>query len=268
MVAPFYSIIIPTYNSAKTIEAAIESVLSQKFIDFEILIIDGSSTDDTILKVEEFGDSRIRIVSEKDNGVYDAMNKGIQLSKGEWLYFLGSDDILTDSKVFENVYKQIIKTTSGVLYGNVVIKGNTNWATDGTLYDGVFSLSKLLLKNICHQAIFYKKELIAKEQIAFNLNYPVCADWDFNLRLWVKQPFKYMPLTISFFYAGGISTQNSAHDDFIENVVLKMIEYSGIKSYQKLKKIIPEEMYYQLKLIDRYKWQIKLEKFKQIFSGK
>ena len=91
METPKVSVIIPTYNSEKTIEKALLSVLIQTYCNVECLVIDGSSKDKTIDIVQKFED-KIVFISEKDNGIYHAMNKGIELSSGEWLLFLGSDD--------------------------------------------------------------------------------------------------------------------------------------------------------------------------------
>src|SRR5246127_4505724 len=106
---PSFSVIIPTYNSAKTISQSIQSVLRQSFTGYEVLIIDGASTDDTLAITSAFNSERIKTISEKDRGVYDAMNKGIKLAKGQWLYFLGSDDALYDDSVLEKIKGLILR---------------------------------------------------------------------------------------------------------------------------------------------------------------
>src|SRR3982750_4096075 len=104
---PLLSIIIPTFNSQITIERCLESLSKQTFRDFEILVIDGGSEDNTIGLVKEKQPvlPAVTLVSEKDEGTYDAMNKGIGLSTGTWLYFLGSDDWLYNEQVLQNVFK-------------------------------------------------------------------------------------------------------------------------------------------------------------------
>ena len=148
---PKISIIIPTYNASKTLSVALESILEQSFNDYEILIIDGLSTDHTVELAKGYQDERIKIISEKDSGIYDAMNKGIRLAKGEWLYFLGSDDRLFDKDVLKKV-SQWFGQDYDVLYGNVV------FSISQRVYDGRFSAQKLIARNICHQAIFTKKK--------------------------------------------------------------------------------------------------------------
>lgn len=94
--SPVVSIIIATYNSGKTLKETLKSVQSQVFQDWECIVVDGDSKDNTINIIVEFeqNDSRFRHISEPDRGVYDAFNKGWKLSKGEWAYYLGSSDIL------------------------------------------------------------------------------------------------------------------------------------------------------------------------------
>src|SRR5215218_2671624 len=102
----FLSIIIPTYNAGNNLARALESVLQQTFSSFEVLIMDGLSTDNTSAIVESFHDERIQLFREGDRGIYDAMNKGIAKARGAWLYFLGSDDELYTSTVLEEIFPQ------------------------------------------------------------------------------------------------------------------------------------------------------------------
>lgn len=174
----FLSIIIPTFNSAFTLNACLQSVLNQDFNDYQIILIDGISSDNTIDIIKEFAGKyqNVTWVSEKDDGIYDAMNKGTRIAKGQWLYFLGSDDYLQDSHVLTDVSKVLKTTNCSIIYGDAVM------VSDGSRQGGIFSLNMLLTyNNICHQTIFYKKELF--EIIGpYNTKYPIVADWDFNIR--------------------------------------------------------------------------------------
>ena len=103
------SIIIATYNSEKTLRRALDSVLNQSYQDWECIVVDGASKDNTIGIVKEYvkKDSRFRYISEPDHGIYDAFNKGWKMAKGEWVMYLGSDDRLTQNgftEVFEDDY--------------------------------------------------------------------------------------------------------------------------------------------------------------------
>jgi|AntAceMinimDraft_15_1070371.scaffolds.fasta_scaffold49739_2 glycosyltransferase involved in cell wall biosynthesis len=94
-----YSIIIATYNSANTLAEAIQSVLQQTLKDFELIIIDGKSSDGTLEIIKSYEKEITYWISEKDKGVYDAWNKGIKIAKGEWICFLGSDDIMLPTTI-------------------------------------------------------------------------------------------------------------------------------------------------------------------------
>jgi glycosyltransferase involved in cell wall biosynthesis len=126
----FLSIVIPTYNSEKTIERCLNSLTCQTYQDFEICIIDASSLDRTLEKIDEFQSKfqNLRVVSEADKGTYDAMNKGIDLAQGEWIYFLGSDDTIYDDNVFADIFGVSPDKNCGIVYGNVRIDGDTPWA--------------------------------------------------------------------------------------------------------------------------------------------
>jgi len=223
------SIIIPTYNATKTLSVALESILEQTFTDYEILIVDGLSTDNTVEIAKSYLDKRIKIISEKDSGIYDAMNKGIQLAKGEWLYFLGSDDRLFDIKVLENIQQSILKCNCDVVYGDVFstrFKGR---------YSGEFEFKELLTKNICHQSIFFKKSVFEKTGL-FDLKYKGHADWDHNFK-WFFNPLiqkKYFDLVVAEYADGGFSSMNN-DEMFEEDRVLNFLKYGKKKLPFKLR---------------------------------
>lgn len=200
-----YSIIVPTYNSSKVIERCINSIITQTYKDYEVLVMDGVSKDDTLSIVRSFSDERIRVWSEPDKGVYDAMNKGIDQAKGDWILFLGSDDYLLNKNVLEKV-ALYLDNGFHVLYGD---------CQSERLYPencGEWTLSTLSF-NRCHQGIFYNKKFWGTG-VRYNLKYKLLADYDINLRWFLDTchfKSKYIPVKISFFSAGGIS--NVIRDD-------------------------------------------------------
>ena len=204
---PFFSIIIPTYNSGNTLEDALSSIQRQIFTDYEVLIIDNLSTDDTILIAEKFSKllTSEKIVSRKDKGIYHAMNSGINLSSGKWLYFMGSDDILYDDYVLEKIYDKV-KDNIGI----EVVYGNVDSGYFSKLYDGKFSQWKITRKNICHQAIFFKSTVFSKIG-GFNLEYKVLADWDHNIRWFFSWHIKqlYLDIIIANYGEGGFSSKHT-----------------------------------------------------------
>jgi glycosyltransferase involved in cell wall biosynthesis len=195
---PLVSIIIPTYNSAATILRCLSSLATQTIPDFEVLIMDGLSTDYTLALVDGVADPRVQVYAEKDAGIYDAMNKGIAKARGEWLYFLGSDDYLVEPTVFEQLAPYFKNPKIDFLYGNV------NSPDYGECYDGFFDAKKLDKKNICHQAIFYRRNVFAKLGL-YDTKYKVCADWDMNNRCFIHPKIgrQYVDVTIAYFEQGG-----------------------------------------------------------------
>ncbi|MFC7356861.1 glycosyltransferase family 2 protein [Jejudonia soesokkakensis] len=266
-----FSIIIPTFNSGVTLPIALESIVQQTEQSIEVLIMDCLSTDHTleIANTYETKFSCMKIISQKDKGIYDAMNKGIDNATGNWILFLGSDDSLYDLSVLETVKKKIDNTNAKVVYGNAKIQGDTGWAKDGEVYAGAFNLSKLLNQNICHQAIFYNKDFIKNEIGYFNLKYTKSSDWDFNLRCWAKSPFQYIDLIVANFKAGGFSTHatdTGILDDFIDNVR----RYFGISLFHPLLNN-PTFGFYGIVLTkqqEQHPFRFKYEKLKKRFFTK
>jgi glycosyltransferase involved in cell wall biosynthesis len=208
---PLISIITPTLNSEPLIRECLMSVADQTYGNIEHLVIDGGSTDATVNAVKQLQEqySHISIISEADEGIYDAMNKGIKEAKGEWLYFLGSDDRLYDKNVLSALFERKWSKKVRILYGNVIINGDAGWARDGEVYAGEFNLHKLLEKNICHQAIFYKR-IVFNRYGNFIIKYRISADWDLNLRLWSIYSFTYVNQIIAVFKGG----QRSSRDEY------------------------------------------------------
>ena len=202
---PLISVITPTFNSGAKIAATVASVLSQKKELYEFLIIDGGSTDGTLAHLRAQG-SALRYLAEPDEGIYDAMNKGIRLTGGEFLYFLGAGDRLLPG-MLEAVAAEIRKLPcQGKTSRPTLLYGNVDWSSYSRPYDGRFNRFKLLRRNICHQAIFYQRS--AFERLGFyNTKYQSLADWEFNIRCFNDRGIRkrYIPLRIADYEAGGKS---------------------------------------------------------------
>lgn len=115
------SIITVCLNAVNTIETTINSVLSQSYPNMEYIIIDGLSTDGTLDIINKYRKKINHIFTEKDNGIYEAMNKGIALANGDFLYFLGADDVL-NKDVIKNVIQYLYSNDKIIYYGQVVLK--------------------------------------------------------------------------------------------------------------------------------------------------
>lgn len=194
MYQPLVSIIIVVYNAHSTLDATIQSVLLQTYKAREIVVIDGGSTDGTLDILERHQHELAYFKSERDNGIYDAMNKGIKAASGEWLYFLGSDDVFMNPDVLTDIFKTADIYSSDMLYGNVRFRSNSE------LFGGSRTYRELIGKNINHQSIFYRKNLFDVVGY-YNLRYKVLADYDLNLRAFQDEKIlkKYVPIDVCLF---------------------------------------------------------------------
>ncbi|RYY33156.1 MAG: glycosyltransferase [Sphingobacteriaceae bacterium] len=205
-----FSVIVPAYNSAGTIAACLKSVLDQSYQNFEVLVIDGLSTDDTVAIASSFKSDRIKVTSEKDTGIYDAMNKGIKQARGNWLYFLGSDDALFDDTIFAKI-NAIISADNAVkiIHGDVI-------TTDGVTerYENYNFWNLVIDRCICHQAIFYHRAIF--ESLMYDTQYKMAADWDLNLKVFAGDVQSiYTPQVIATFNTGGVSGNWMEHPEYL-----------------------------------------------------
>jgi glycosyltransferase involved in cell wall biosynthesis len=201
------SIVVPTFNSRRHLSRCLDSIRRQTYRDFEVVLIDGASTDGTLELLRDYAreDARLKLFSEPDQGIYDAYNKGIERASGEWIHFLGSDDELHSDRTLEQI-SPYLNSHYDLVYGNVLMRGDASWAKSGAIFDGEYSLEKLGRQNISHQAVFYRRTLFDRHG-RYDLRYKVLADWAFNLRVFRRSRKKYVDLVIANFYAGGLSTQ-------------------------------------------------------------
>lgn len=200
------SIITVCLNSAKTIRKALQSVRQQAYHDIELIVIDGVSTDETLQIVSEFKDIVSLIVSEKDTGIYDAMNKGVALAKGEVVYFLNSDDELAGSNIIADVVTAFqAKANLEMVYGDIIVSFA---ARDQYIKHQHVEQHNVLHTGICHQAVFARKSLFEKIG-GFNLAYKIYADFDWIIRAFqANSAIQYLPRLTSIFHAGGASMSN------------------------------------------------------------
>lgn len=228
---PLVSIITPTLNASSTLVSCLNSVAFQKYRNIEHIIIDGLSNDDTFEIAKKFQNQfvNIKVIREKDFGIYDAMNKGIDLAKGEWIYFLGSDDALYDDNIFFSLLPLLNNTELDIIYGNVIFK------ISGKKYNGKFNSLKLLNRNICHQGIITRKSVYEKLG-KFDLRYNALADWHFNMKWFNDKKFKhtYIDNIIAYFFEDGYCYNNPDVrfiEDWEKNTNM-YFPYLTIKIYQ------------------------------------
>ncbi|WP_205747260.1 glycosyltransferase family 2 protein [Desulfopila sp. IMCC35006] len=205
---PLISVITVVFNGADTIENTFASVFSQDFDDFEYIVVDGGSKDDTVDIIKRNESNLAYWVSETDKGVYDAMNKAVHLAKGKWIYFLGADDVL---------YNILAKMASYLVDETTIYYGDVFRPFAKRRYDGQFSALKLSFRNICHQSIFYPRYVF--EKYSYDLNYPLFSDYELNMRCYADRDlrFEYVPLTIAIYNDVGGLSQSKDDASFITN---------------------------------------------------
>lgn len=201
------SIITVCYNARDTLQKTLENVLQQTFVHFEYLVIDGGSDDDTLSLLKQFSRQfsaaqiPFQYVSEPDHGIYDAMNKGTRIAKGNWLLFLNAGDLLADDQVLEHIF--LASPKGQILYGDTVCvyQGNTR------LYPAL-PLDRLVHEmSFCHQSAFIKRELLLERP--YDISYRVCADHVFFLSMYLqKTVFEYYPIPIAVYEISGYSDVN------------------------------------------------------------
>lgn len=196
--APALSVIVVCKNPGPSLSVALASVWEQRWVQPELIVIDGASTNGTREWLEAQRSRIARLVSEPDQGVYDAMNKGVAAAQGEWVLFLGADDRLAGDMVVSEALNWMKKTEAGVAAGEAAYD-------DGRIYKLRSRVNPLARNFVHHQAAFYRRSLFA-ENGAFDLSLAIMADYDFNLRLWKNHVrFKPVPLRIAACGVRGIS---------------------------------------------------------------
>lgn len=201
-----------TYNCVNCIEESLLSVVNQTYENIEYVIIDGGSTDGTFELLEKYKNEIDVLISEPDKGIYDAMNKALNVATGDFIIFLGADDHFLSWRTLDKAIKKMVEKDI-VYYGQVFFEGYN------LLHKGKFNNYKRAVFNYCHQCIFYPK--IVYKNYQYNLKYKLYADNEYNFRVSEKFNFKYINETIAFFATGGESGKCNDHE--WEKVEDKMI---------------------------------------------
>ncbi len=199
MEKPFFSIIVVAYNAAAYIRKTIESVLCQSFTDFEIVVKDAASTDGTLAEIPK--DSRIRVYSEKDGGIYDGMNAGVSYATGLYCTFLNCGDLLYDENVLACIYEKAkdCDPSTTILYGDC-IRGEAYVKQPSTV--SAFYLYRTPLN---HQSMFFGTETFSRYGL-YDTNLKIAADYDYTVRAFkAGASLVYCPTTVCYYLGGGAS---------------------------------------------------------------
>lgn len=229
------SIITVSYNAVKTINQTIKSVMDQTYTNIEYIIIDGGSSDGTIEIIKNYADRLTYWVSETDNGIYDAMNKGLKKASGDFVYFIGADDCLIDDDIIRKVVDILKKNDE------VDILSGTVWMVDEKtklqrLWQNNVSKEKIMQGYMVHhQGLFTKRKIL--EKYPFNLKYKIVSDYEFVLNTYFDKTikYKYVATPIAFYSLGGISGYDASRlVEHVEVMEKFNLDKNIINQYKKL----------------------------------
>jgi glycosyltransferase involved in cell wall biosynthesis len=196
--APLFSVIVVCKNPGLRLRSALESVWNQRDVDLELVVIDGVSTDGTREWLDSQRSRLATFITEPDRGIYDAMNKGVAASRGEWLFILGADDRFASDTVLSELKKHVTPGSAGVIVGEALYN-------DGRVYKLPKRIRPLARNFVHHQAAFYHRAVF-QEHGCFDASLRIAADYDFNLQLWHQHVrFECIPLRVASCGIAGVS---------------------------------------------------------------
>ena len=260
------SIITVCYNCEDSIEVTLNSVLKQTFKNIEYIIVDGKSTDNSLKIIYKYKNDlknntkNLKIISEKDFGVYDGMNKGVELASGEWIIFLNSGDAFYDKDTIKNIFDNK-KYKEDVLYGDVKIIINE---TNSKIVKAKSINSIYYGMPFCHQSSFTRATVLKKYK--FDLNYKIASDYDFFLKIYKKgYKFKYINSIFSIYDGNGLSQntklllgeQNKIFNNYVKDKKIKAIfKIKRLKQifFSLLKKYLPKKIVAILRKVSIWKF--------------
>ena len=219
-----FSILMATYNCGRKVENTLDSIFAQNKDLFELIVIDGASTDKTLAHIKKY-EPDLTLISEKDRGVYYAFNKGLDFATGKYIYFIGAGDCLRPG-ILETMSEFLSVENPSLIYGNC-------YFTKQKLYSGRETNSKSLAENnICHQGIFYHRavfDIVGK----YDLQYKIFADWFFNFKCFIHDEIttKYVDRVIADYEEGGLSSKISNDPVFMREFPLFVKKKFGIFNY-------------------------------------
>lgn len=200
MYQPFISIIITVLNGAQTLSKCLNSISSQTFSDYELVIIDGGSHDGTLEIIDESIVKNKKVNVLPGAGLYAGLNAGVKLSTGKWLYFIGADDELYSHDTLQKVY-EVIKTKDDEAK---VIVGKVACIKQGLLLEPKFGSPYMMRHQVHHQGMFYYRAIFTDS--LYNENMRIASDYEFNLRLaLIGTPHQSMDIIVCNFGGDGIS---------------------------------------------------------------
>lgn len=236
---PLVSIVTVVFNGEEYIEQTIKSVINQTYKNIEYIIIDGASSDKTVDIIKKYVKEIDFWISEEDNGIYYAMNKGIDISSGDWCIFMNAGDTFSSNNVLSKVFEQV---NEGFLYfGRIKIGGdNSNKLIPNKRINSANISNWLKNHEPNHQAIFFPKSFYKRNH--YNISFRISSDYDYKLKALEECQYKFVDTIIANFLLGGISTFPSLDNlkkQYIErHIINKKHSKKSLKLFHLLKAYI------------------------------
>ena len=231
--APKVSVVTVNRNNLAGLEKTMASVMGQTYADYEFIVVDGGSTDGSREAIEVRADKIARWVSEPDQGVYNAMNKGVRMARGQYVQFLNSGDWLGAPDVLERIFAGGA-FAEDLLYGDALRPDGQGGFRPWRLADEL-TVAWFARNNLCHQSAFYKKELFDVLG-PYDESYQIAADWEFNLRiLLARRSTRHVPVLVAYYEGAGISETQPDVSVRERAVILKRLLPDAVyRDYQRL----------------------------------
>jgi glycosyltransferase involved in cell wall biosynthesis len=227
------SIITVVFNNKDTIEQAINSVLEQDYQKIEYIVIDGKSTDGTVAKIEAYGDKIYKFISEKDRGIYDAMNKGLKLADGEVIGILNSDDFYPNNQIISQVVQEFEAKSTDLVFGDIVFVEPTNLNKIVRYYSSAnFHPQKFAWGWMpAHPSCFLKREVYEKYG-NFKTDYAIASDYEILTRFMAKYgiSYSYIPEVLVKMRKGGVSNKTFLSNWILNKEIVRACAENGIKT--------------------------------------
>jgi glycosyltransferase involved in cell wall biosynthesis len=226
------SIVTVCFNSAETIGDTIRSVIMQKYLNIEYIVIDGGSSDGTQQIVKSYGDDITTFISEPDSGIYDAMNKGIRLCTGDLIGILNSDDFYETDQTIRNLVNNTDMSTD-IVFGDVVVVDRHD-TSKYVRYINAVNFRSWMLKfgwMPPHPATFVRSS-VYKTFGLYKLDYQIAADYEFFIRVLLVGGvcYKYEPNIVVTMRHGGASTKGLVSTSLITKEILRSCKEKGVKT--------------------------------------
>jgi glycosyltransferase involved in cell wall biosynthesis len=227
------TLITVSYNSCKTISDTIGSVLRQSYPNIEYIIVDGASTDGTIDIIRSFGDKVSKFKSERDTGIYDALNKGISLATGEIIGILNSDDFFYDNNVIQKVAEAFSEGEIDAIYGDVLFVDRNDITKVTRQYSSkYFNPAKFRYGFMPAHPSFYCKRKLFERFGYYKTDYKIGADFELLLRFMLINHIKcrYLNMSMVYMRTGGASTKSFRSNIILNREIIRACKENGVKT--------------------------------------